>query len=112
METAVIPIHEQAARHQLESMRTELLGRLGQLASGYPADHRPAGARTRFVNGVFVLMPHTLGILEQVEVALRQLDQGQYGVCRACGRDIRFDRLKALPYATQCIECSLKRAET
>ena len=107
----MIAISEQAVRYRLESMRTALVGRLGQLAGGSPRDHRPAVAHTRLTAGTSGLMPHSLGILKQVEEALRRLDRGQYGVCRVCGGDIRLDRLEALPYATVCIECSLKEAD-
>lgn len=36
-------------------------------------------------------------------------ERDRFGLCRACGRDIGFDRLEAIPTAELCIEC--KRLE-
>jgi DnaK suppressor protein len=44
-------------------------------------------------------------LLGQVEAALRRLDEGSYGVCARCGREIATERLEALPSATLCITC-------
>jgi RNA polymerase-binding protein DksA len=43
--------------------------------------------------------------LEQVEAALRRLDEGTYGKCANCGAPIAPPRLKVLPDALLCIEC-------
>ena len=48
----------------------------------------------------------TLDEIRQVRLALAQIDQGTYGVCMSCGGSINKDRLKALPFATKCIQCS------
>ena len=52
-----------------------------------------------------------LSILEQVEAeladvehAIRRLDEGTYGTCEVCGRDIGEDRLEALPATRRCLE--------
>ncbi len=44
-------------------------------------------------------------VLEQINLALRRIDQGQYGVCERCGREIDFARLKAQPYSRFCLSC-------
>ena len=51
-----------------------------------------------------------LSILEQIEAelddvehALRRLDDGTYGVCEACGKEIGDDRLEAMPEARFCV---------
>jgi DnaK suppressor protein len=43
--------------------------------------------------------------LEQVEEALRRLDEGTYGKCANCGAPIAPSRLKVLPAALLCIKC-------
>ena len=43
--------------------------------------------------------------LALVDAALARLDDGTYGRCARCGRDIPSARLEALPWAAHCIEC-------
>lgn len=43
--------------------------------------------------------------LEEIESALRRIDDGEYGVCKRCGHDIPVARLRAVPMADLCIEC-------
>ena len=44
--------------------------------------------------------------LDQVSQALARLDAGEYGLCTDCEESIAEARLKALPYATLCIQCA------
>lgn len=37
--------------------------------------------------------------------ALRRLDEGTYGICEVCGKQISSERMEAVPHATKCIEC-------
>lgn len=48
-------------------------------------------------------------VLAAIDAAIRRLDAGTYGICERCGADIGVDRLRAMPYATLCIDC--KRLE-
>lgn len=41
--------------------------------------------------------------LNDIEAALRRMDEGAYGSCEECGQDIGFPRLQAQPTATRCI---------
>jgi len=43
--------------------------------------------------------------LAQIEAALQEIDKGQYGTCISCSEKISASRLKALPYARNCINC-------
>jgi RNA polymerase-binding transcription factor DksA len=42
--------------------------------------------------------------LNDVERALKRLDEGTYGRCEACGTDIGDERLAAVPAARFCLE--------
>jgi len=44
-------------------------------------------------------------LLMDVEDALNKIDEGRYGKCEKCGRDISLERLKALPFSKMCIKC-------
>ncbi|MCK4283761.1 MAG: TraR/DksA C4-type zinc finger protein [Candidatus Brocadiae bacterium] len=41
----------------------------------------------------------------EIERALQKLQEGTYGICEACGKPIKHRRLKARPFATQCLKC-------
>jgi DnaK suppressor protein len=46
--------------------------------------------------------------LRQIDSALGQLEQGDYGVCANCDEEIPLARLQAIPFATYCVECQEK----
>jgi len=43
--------------------------------------------------------------LERIEKAIGRIEQGVYGQCEICVKAIPMARLKALPWATRCINC-------
>lgn len=43
--------------------------------------------------------------LKLIDRAIADIDAGRYGVCVECEEPIAAKRLKALPFATRCIEC-------
>ena len=47
-------------------------------------------------------------VLAEIDAALERIEDGTYGICETCGRPISEDRLEAIPYATQCIDCRRK----
>jgi RNA polymerase-binding protein DksA len=47
-------------------------------------------------------------LLEAIDAALTRIDDGTYGICSACGQPIGEERLEALPWTTQCIDCKRK----
>jgi RNA polymerase-binding protein DksA len=47
-------------------------------------------------------------LLAAIDDALRRIDQGTFGTCRSCRQPIAIERLEALPYTTQCIDCKRK----
>jgi DnaK suppressor protein len=47
-------------------------------------------------------------LLQMVERALSRIQEGSFGQCIACGRDINPKRLDAVPWTRHCIECQEK----
>ena len=47
--------------------------------------------------------------LKAIDFAFDRLERGLYGICAQCGEEIPVERLKALPFATYCINCEEKR---
>ena len=48
-------------------------------------------------------------VLAEIDAALRRIEEGTYGRCENCGREIGEERLEAIPYTRLCIDCSRKR---
>ena len=45
-------------------------------------------------------------VLAAIDAALRRIEDGTYGVCRKCGKQIAPERLEARPWADLCIDCA------
>jgi RNA polymerase-binding transcription factor DksA len=43
--------------------------------------------------------------LAEVTAALGRVESGKFGLCTRCGKKIADARLKAIPYARQCMAC-------
>jgi DnaK suppressor protein len=43
--------------------------------------------------------------LESIDNALRQAQDGRYGICERCGEPIDPARLEVVPEATLCVRC-------
>jgi len=43
--------------------------------------------------------------LQSINDALRRMEAKVYGICISCGNEISKRRLKAMPYAANCIKC-------
>lgn len=48
--------------------------------------------------------------LKKIDAALEAMERGEYGRCKRCGAQINSERLLALAFAENCIECA-ERAE-
>lgn len=46
--------------------------------------------------------------LQEVEAALKKIQQGKYGICEECGKEIDEQRLKVMPTARWCLTCKSK----
>lgn len=43
--------------------------------------------------------------IDEIDRALEKIDAGTYGICERCHQPIMRARLKALPYASLCVQC-------
>ena len=89
-----------AAVNHTESLTDET----GDLSIGKD-DHIADSATETFMReldeGLEENAEHMLG---EVEGALTRIAEGTYGTCVVCGKPIDDERLRAVPYATLCIE--------
>ncbi|MEG0772929.1 TraR/DksA C4-type zinc finger protein [Clostridium sp.] len=44
-------------------------------------------------------------IRSKIDRALRDIENGDYGVCKICGKEIPQERLEFIPYAEHCVGC-------
>lgn len=102
---------EAVLRHMLEDRRGEIQQKLRSLRETLPAEvvevkDPEEQSVADFVQDVdFALMEMKSATLAKIDDALRRLDEGRYGSCEDCGREIAAARLKAVPFASLCREC-------
>ncbi len=48
-------------------------------------------------------------ILKAIDDALERIQNGTYGICEVCGKEIEEERLKTVPWTTLCIEHAKER---
>ena len=48
-------------------------------------------------------------LIKKILNSLEDLENGEYGICEDCGREIALERLKARPIARHCIKCKTKQ---
>ena len=51
------------------------------------------------------LSAQALAAIDEIDLALREIDAGTYGACERCGKPISKERLRALPYARLDVAC-------
>lgn len=76
---------------------------IGELSNydNHPADHGTG----LFERGKdLALNEHAERELEEINEALHAIEQGTYGICSKCGRDIPFERLEAVPTTDVCMK--------
>jgi RNA polymerase-binding transcription factor len=52
-----------------------------------------------------LLLQKRAGMLAQVDLALKKMEEGSYGRCEACEEEIAPARLRAHPFAVRCTRC-------
>jgi DnaK suppressor protein len=57
----------------------------------------------------YTLEENSEHVLSDIDAALQRIDDGTYGVCANCGKQIAPERLEARPWATLCIDCQRQR---
>jgi DnaK suppressor protein len=48
-------------------------------------------------------------MIQQIDATLKRIDEGTYGQCDWCEDEIGWERIRALPTATLCIDCATAR---
>jgi RNA polymerase-binding protein DksA len=76
-------------------------------STGVDDEHDPEGATIAFERSqIESLLDQSRRHLSDLDRALRQLEEGGYGICERCGAPIAAERLAARPTASTCITCA------
>jgi DnaK suppressor protein len=95
----------------LQKSRDDLLSRLSRVAENsgtshnYGRDEADRAKSTEAQELFSRLSTQERETLETIERALRRVDEGTFGICVVCQREIGAKRLEAVPWATRCIRC-------
>jgi DnaK suppressor protein len=50
-------------------------------------------------------------LIRKIKRALDRLEDGTFGICELCGKEISMERLKVRPVTLHCIKCKIKMEE-
>lgn len=71
----------------------------------HPADQDSEGVQRHLS-----LAQNTRATVDRIDAALQRVDQGTYGRCTQCGRQISAERINAIPYTAFCARCATAEA--
>jgi YteA family regulatory protein len=90
----------------LEGSQREATGEL----SAY--DNHPADSGTELFERSknLAMDEHHEGQIDKIDSALQAIEEGTYGKCAECGKEIPFERLEAVPYTLYCVDHSQEQS--
>ena len=99
-----------ALRAELQAKKQELSARLERITAnlqrGFDSDSKEMAKELEDSEVVDALGNEAREEIAKVSAALIRMDNGRYGTCSECSEPIEVDRIKAYPYADECIECA------
>ncbi len=97
-------------RSELLQKKKELTARLERitvnLRRGYEADSKERAKQLEDSEVVDALGNEARTELKKISATLAQMESGGFGICIECGIQVNEDRIKAYPYALECIDCA------
>jgi RNA polymerase-binding protein DksA len=117
MATAARNSHKNFAafEKQLASQRNELRTRIDRhrlevVSDREPDDEIAAASENVSRDMLAATLERERRTLNEIELALFRMENGEYGTCDTCGSAIPKARLEALPWARRCLTCADRRA--
>lgn len=101
---------------QLLAQKKVLLGEAGATLNNMPAavlypDLGDQAGMEIERNFLLRLRGREQKLLKKIDEALERIENGTFGLCEICGREIDIRRLMARPVTTMCIECKTEQEE-
>ena len=75
---------------------------------GHLADLEEMSSDVSFDGAVLESFRSKSETIAHIEDAIRRINDGTYGACEHCQVQVGEERLKALPFASMCIDCQRK----
>jgi len=95
---------------ELEQRLSELQSRLSSIKRDVTRSHSGDSAEQAQEREndevVDAIGNETAQSIRVIQAALARIDDGTYGLCENCGKDIAPARLSAVPEATRCVNCA------
>jgi DnaK suppressor protein len=98
----------EARRRDLAATVTRTRGEGRTIIEDHPQDVADLATSYQAKEFLFSTSTQERRNLQMVEEALQRINQGNYGECTSCGREIGAKRLEAVPWTRFCIECQEK----
>jgi DnaK suppressor protein len=104
----------EAIRAELEEIKTSVERQLAEHGAPAGEDNVNLDVNEGFADSAQATTERAqlISLIEQLRAqhadvtkALRRLDDGTYGKCERCGREIPIERLEAIPTASLCVSC-------
>lgn len=90
--------------HDADSMEKDVHSKGG--ADGVTFNHlADAGSDTYELDFSMEQLENKENLIYQIEEALKKIEDNTYGICETCNKAINIERLKAIPFATNCLQC-------
>ena len=109
IDSAVSTLTEERQKllHQLDELGATPDGELtGEV--DYGDGFADAAAATAERSEVLGIVENLVSLLNDVDAALVKAEEGTYGVCENCGKDIGAARMEYRPTSRYCIDCKSK----
>ena len=104
-------------RERLLNLRARLQGDMTQMednalnkdysrATSMPTDMAELGSDNFDQQLTLSLLGSEKDTFDQIDLALKRIEDGSFGQCEECGMAIPEARLEAIPYAALCVRCA------
>ena len=100
----------QQLRADLEQRLAQMLERLANIKKDVTREHSGDSAEQAQEREndevVDAIGNETAQSIRDIRAAIERIDEGSYGLCESCGKEIGEARLKVVPEATRCVNCA------
>ena len=98
------------AQGALDYLHEENSGSMDDEAQQGQSDNHPGDLATITLDREidYTLEENEERVIAAIDAALERIENGSFGACQGCGQPIAAERLEAVPWTTQCIDCKRK----